>query len=111
MSKGTIAILVSVWFTVAGTGIALAALINASTARLDDRITRLDDRITRLDDRITRLDDRITELAEDQAEIRERLTRVETILGDVRMLAALRSTGSGPPGPAASESEGPRSLP
>ena len=97
MSKGTIAILVSVWFTVAGTGIALAALINASTARLDDRITRLDDRIT--------------ELAEDQAEIRERLTRVETILGDVRMLAALRSTGSGPPGPAASESEGPRSLP
>ena len=104
MSKGTIAILVSVWFTVAGTGIALAALINASTARLDDRITRLDDRITRLDDRIT-------ELAEDQAEIRERLTRVETILGDVRMLAALRSTGSGPPGPAASESEGPRSLP
>ena len=104
MSKGTIAILVSVWFTVAGTGIALAALINASTARLDDRITRLDGRITRLDDRIT-------ELAEDQAEIRERLTRVETILGDVRMLAALRSTGSGPPGPAASESEGPRSLP
>ena len=104
MSKGTIAILVSVWFTVAGTGIALAALINASTARLDDRITRLDDRITRLDGRIT-------ELAEDQAEIRERLTRVETILGDVRMLAALRSTGSGPPGPAASESEGPRSLP
>ena len=97
MSKGTVAILVSVWFTVAGTGIALAALINAGTARLDDRITRLDDRIT--------------ELAENQAEIRERLTRVETILGDVRMLAALRSTGSGRPGPAASESEGPRSLP
>ena len=96
MSKGTIAILVSVWFTVAGTGIALAALINASTARLDDRITRLDDRIT--------------ELAEDQAEIRERLTRVETILGDVRMLAAVRSPGSGP-GPPASESEGSRSLP
>ena len=96
MSKGTIAILVSVWFTVAGTGIALAALINASTARLDDRITRLDGRIT--------------ELAEDQAEIRERLARVETILGDVRMLAAVRSTGSGP-GPPASESEGPRSLP
>ena len=103
MSKGTIAILVSVWFTVAGTGIALAALINASTERLDDRITRLDGRITRLDDRIT-------DLAEDQAEIRERLTRVETILGDVRMLAAVRSTGSGL-GPAAPESEAPRSLP
>lgn len=103
MSKGTIAILVSVWFTVAGTGIALAALINAGTARLDDRITRLDGRITRLDGRIT-------ELAEDQAEIRKRLARVETILGDVRMLAALRSTGSGPCSPA-SESEGSRSLP
>ena len=103
MSKGTIAILVSVWFTVAGTGIALAALIDAGTARLDDRITRLDDRITRLDGRIT-------ELAEDQAEIRERLTRVETILGDVRTLAAVQNAGSGI-GPAAPESEAPRSLP
>ena len=110
MSKGTIAILVSVWFTVAGNGIALAALIDAGTARLDDRITRLDARITRLDDRITRLDGRITELAEDQAEIRERLTRVETILGDVRTLAAVRNAGSGI-GPAAPESEAPRSLP
>ena len=39
-----------------------------------------------------------------------RTERVETVLGEVRTLAALRSTGSGL-GPAASEGEGSRSLP
>ena len=70
MSKGAVALLVSVWFTVAGTGIGLAALINTTTARLDDRITKL---------------------AEGQVEFRERITRVETVLGEVRTLAAAGS--------------------
>ena len=70
MKKGAVAVLVSVWVSVAGTGIGLAALINVSTGRLDSRIS---------------------ELAEGQAELRERITRVETILGEVRTLAAVQA--------------------
>lgn len=131
MSKGMVAILVSVWFTVAGAGIGLASLINTTMARLDDRITRLDDRITRLDGRITklaegqaelreritqlddqiaRLHDRIIMLAEGQSELRERITRVETILGEVRTLAAVEGAGAGL-GPAVPDDEAPRSFP
>ena len=81
MKNGAIAILVSVWVSVAGVGLGLASLINVSTGRLDVRISNLD----------TRLSSRISELAEGQAELRERMTRVETILGEVRTLAALQA--------------------
>ena len=85
MKKGAIAVLVSVWVSVAGTGIGLAALINVSTGRLDSRISELD----------TRLSSRISDLAEGQAELRERMTRVETILGEVRTLAAVQAPDDG----------------
>lgn len=98
MSKGTIAVPVSVWFTVAGTGIGLAALTNSATARLDARITRIDDRIV--------------SLAEGRAELRERkrITRIETVLGEVRTLAAVEGPGAGP-GLAAQEDGTPLSFP
>lgn len=73
MKKGTIAVIVSVWVSVAGTGIGLAALINVSTGRLDTRIS---------------------DLAKGQAELRERMTRVETILEEVLAVAAVQK----PPG-------------
>ena len=85
MKKGALAILVSVWISVAGTGIGLAALINASTGRLDTRISEVD----------ARLSGQIAELAKGQAELRERMTRVETILGEVRALAVVQEPQGG----------------
>ena len=81
MKKGALAILVSVWISVAGTGIGLAALINASTGRLDTRISEVD----------VRLSGQIAELAKGQAELRERMTRVEIIPGQINELKAQAS--------------------
>lgn len=105
MKKGAIVVLVSVWVSVAGTGIGLAALINVSTGRLDTRISELAkgqadlrERITRLEtipEQIAELYAQNAELARGQADLRERTTRVETILGEVRDLAAVQESDSG----------------
>ena len=96
MKKGTVAIIVSVWVSVLGTGVGLAALVNTSIGRLDTRISEVD---ARLSEQISELDARllgqISDLAKGQTELRERMTRVETILGEVRALAAVQEPRSG----------------
>ena len=67
MRKGAIAVLVSVWVSVAGTGIGLAALISASTGRLDTQISQVD----------ARLSGQIAELAKGQTDLRKRMAKVE----------------------------------
>ena len=85
MKKGTVAVIVSVWVSVLGTGVGLAALVNTSIGRLDTRISEVDDRLS----------GQISELAKGQTELRERMARVETILGEVRALAAAQEPRSG----------------
>ena len=118
MSKGAIAVLVSVWVSVAGTGIGLAALISVSTGRLDTQISQADARLsgqiaelakgqTDLRERmakveaipgqIAELTSQIAGLGKGQAELRTRMTRVETILGEVRDLAAVQEPEGGMP--------------
>ena len=78
MRKGAIAVLVSVWVSVAGTGIGLAALISASTGRLDTQISQVD----------ARLSGQIAELAKGQTGLRERMAKVEAIPGQIAELSS-----------------------
>ncbi len=104
MKKGTIAVLVSVWLSVAGTGIGLAALITTGTGRLDTRISELD----------ARLSGQISELAKGQAELRERMIRVETILEEGLAVAEVKAPNGENPAsslrPAMREREASESL-
>ena len=113
MKKGTVAIIVSVWVSVVGTGVGLAALINTSTGRLDARISEVDARLLgQISDVDARLSGQILDLAKGQAELRERMTRVETILGEVLALASVQNPqGGAPPDGTTAHGNGvPRSL-
>ena len=65
-------------------GVALAGLTLRQGSRLDARIDQLDGRIDRLGEHIDRLDGRIDRIEQGQAELRERMAKLEGLLEGLR---------------------------
>ena len=87
MELGTTAVLISAWSTVAGLGIGLATLACIDTEGPDTQPVEPD----------ARLSEQFSMLARGQVDLRERMTRAETILGELRTLTALQVPDGGVP--------------